>query len=320
MFFITNRQPKGNFSEQTLGKKYEFDLDRNASCNSVYYCERKGKDDHLELGSLNLMKQLKISKAKNIIFYIHGFSNLPEDDIFPRVKVLQKLFDNKEKNFALVIPIIWPCDNDKGIVKDYWDDQKSADFSAFSFARVLQKFMKWRDDFTSDDSLCLKRISILSHSMGNRVFRETLHQWNRYDLANGVPLLFRHSFLVAADIVNEALEEGKKGRLISQSSRNVSVYYSSGDLALRSSKISNLKNKVASRRLGHTGPENMRKVQSNIYSIDCDEISNKYDFPKGHSYFLENKKEKAGKVFEHIFNTMKTGRVKAEKNRTFIIK
>lgn len=232
MFFITNRQPKGDFSKQTSGVNYEFDLDRNASCNSVYYCERSKKGDYLELGSLELMRQLKVSKAKNILLFIHGFSNLPEEDIFPRVKTLQKLFDEKEKDFILVIPIIWPCDNDKGIIKDYWDDQKSADVSAFSFARVLQKFMKWRDDFTLDKDICLKRISVLSHSMGNRVFRETLYQWNRYDLANGVPLLFRHSFLVAADIVNESLEDKEKGRLISQASRNVSVYYSSGDLAL----------------------------------------------------------------------------------------
>jgi len=104
--------------------------------------------------------------------------------------------------------------------------------------------------------------------MGNRVFRETLSVWNKYDLANGVPLLFRNTILMAADIVNESLEENEDGRLISQASRNVSVYYASDDLALRSSKISNLRNKVASRRLGHTGPEDCRKVQSNVYSID----------------------------------------------------
>ena len=36
----------------------------------------------------------------------------------------QKLFDKKQKNEILVIPLILPCDNDLGIVKDYWDDQK----------------------------------------------------------------------------------------------------------------------------------------------------------------------------------------------------
>ena len=114
---------------------------------------------------------------------------------------------------------------------------------------------------------------------------------------------------MAADIVNESLEDGQDGRLISQSSRNVSVYYASDDLALRSSKISNLKNMVASRRLGHTGPENMNNVQSNVYAIDCDNFNNKYDFPKGHSYFLDDDNNNIGLVFEHMFNTIKSGRV-----------
>ena len=254
------------------------------------------------------MSRLRESNAKQLLFFIHGFSNLPEPDIFPRVAKLQQYFDDKEQNLVQVVPIIWPCDNDIGIVKDYWDDQKSADKSAFSFARALQFFMAWRDK-APEDAPCLKRINILAHSMGNRVFRETLSIWNKYDLANGVPLLFRNTILMAADIVNESLEDGQDGRLISQSSRNVSVYYASDDLALRSSKISNLKNMVASRRLGHTGPENMNNVQSNVYAIDCDNFNNKYDFPKGHSYFLDDDNDNIGRVFEHMFNTIKSGRV-----------
>jgi len=266
------------------------------------------------------MTKLKESNAKQILLFIHGFSNLPEPDIFPRVAQLQKYFDSKEPNLMQVVPLIWPCDNDFGVVKDYWDDQKSADQSAFAFARALQFFMSWRDK-APEDAPCLKRINILAHSMGNRVFRETLSVWNKYDLANGVPLLFRNTILMAADIVNESLEDDQEGLLISQASRNVSVYYASDDLALRSSKISNLKNKVASRRLGHTGPEDMKKVQSNVYSIDCDNFNNKYDTPTGHSYFLDDGNNKIGRVFEHMYNTIKTGRVSVddELNRKHIL-
>ncbi len=310
MLFVTNREPQGSIRTRK-GRKYKFDLNKNAPSNSIYCCERIAEDNYLEIGSEGFMTKLRESKAEQLLFYIHGFSNLPEPDIFPRVAQLQAYFDKKQANLIQVVPIIWPCDNDFGIIKDYWDDQKSADNSAFSFARVLQKFMAWRDQ-TPEDAPCFKRINILAHSMGNRVFRETLSMWNKYDLANGVPLLFRNTILMAADIVNESLEDGEGGRLISQASRNVSVYYASDDLALRSSKISNLKNKVASRRLGHTGPEDMDKVQSNVYAIDCDNFNNKYDFPKGHSYFLNDEKDKVGKVFEHMFNTIKTGRVLVE--------
>lgn len=310
MLFITNRSPQGSIRTKK-GRTYKFDLNKNSPSNSIYCCERLGEDNYIEIGSDGLMSKLSESNAKQILLFIHGFSNLPEPDIFPRVTKLQEYFDSKEPNLVEVVPLIWPCDNDFGIVKDYWDDQKSADKSAFSFSRALQFFMAWRDK-APEDAPCLKRINILAHSMGNRVFRETLSVWNKYDLANGVPLLFRNTILMAADIVNESLEDEQEGILISQASRNVSVYYASDDLALRSSKVSNLKNKVASRRLGHTGPEDMKKVQSNVYAIDCDNFNNKYDSPKGHSYFLDNGNNEIGAVFEHIYNTIKTGRVSVD--------
>jgi len=309
MLFITNREPRGSIRTK-INRNFRFDLKKNAPSNSIYYCERTAKDTYSEIGSKALMSKLKDSNVEQLLFYIHGFSNLPEPDIFPRAEKLQQLFDQKQQGLVQVIPIIWPCDNDFGIIKDYWDDQKSADNSAFSLARMLQKFMAWRDS-SPEEAPCLKRINLLAHSMGNRVLRETLATWNKYDLANGVPLLFRNTILMAADIVNESLENNEKGRLISESSRNVLVYYASDDLALRSSKISNLKNKVASRRLGHTGPEDMKKVQSNVHAIDCDNFNNQYDVPKGHSYFLEDKNGNPGKVFEHLFKTIKTGRVDA---------
>lgn len=310
MLFITNRSPQGSIRTKK-GRTYKFDLNKNSPSNSIYCCERLGEENYIEIGSDGLMSKLSESNAKQILLFIHGFSNLPEPDIFPRVTKLQEYFDSKEPNLVEVVPLIWPCDNDFGIVKDYWDDQKSADKSAFSFSRALQFFMAWRDK-APEDAPCLKRINILAHSMGNRVFRETLSVWNKYDLANGVPLLFRNTILMAADIVNESLEDEQEGILISQASRNVSVYYASDDLALRSSKVSNLKNKVASRRLGHTGPEDMKKIQSNVYAIDCDNFNNKYDSPKGHSYFLDNGNNEIGAVFEHIYNTIKTGRVSVD--------
>ena len=158
-----------------------------------------------------------------MLLYIHGFSNLP-DDVFANVEEFQRLCDQTSAKEVLVIPVIWPCDNDLGIVKDYWDDQKSADYSAISLARALSLFLKWRDEREAAglDS-CLKRINVLAHSMGNRVLRETLCEWDRYDLAQGVPMLFRNTFLIAADIENESIHRGQRGELISHASRNVVV-------------------------------------------------------------------------------------------------
>ncbi|WP_204758373.1 hypothetical protein [Halomonas urmiana] len=55
-----------------------------------------------------------------MLIYIHGFSNLPED-VFAAVREFQALCDASDPGEVLVVPLIWPCDHDLGIVKDYWD-------------------------------------------------------------------------------------------------------------------------------------------------------------------------------------------------------
>ena len=88
-----------------------------------FFCEYGEDEKHTEIGSVSFLKQLKACDYKQILIYIHGFSNLPET-VLEAADEFQKLFDKKQKNEILVIPLILPCDNDLGIVKDYWDDQK----------------------------------------------------------------------------------------------------------------------------------------------------------------------------------------------------
>ncbi len=310
MIFITNRFPKQSIRTR-IGRVFDFDLNNNAASNSVFFCERLSEKEYEEIGSIDFLSRLKESKCRQILIYIHGFSNLPED-VFSAVNELQNLCDKTKKGEVLVIPIVWPCDNDLGIIKDYWDDQKAADQSAFSFSRVLEKFVAWRNSekYNPQDEPCLKRVNLLAHSMGNRVLRETLSAWSKYDLPKGLPLIFRNTFMVAADVVNETLHKGEPGELICHASRNVIVYHASDDLALRASKVSNLKNKIASRRLGHTGPEDIEQTPRNVYRVDCDDVNNAYDHPKGHSYFRSGtKKGTPGEVFKHIFSCLTSGRV-----------
>ncbi len=310
MLFVTNRFPTQSIRTRK-GRRFTFDLNNNAPSNSVFYCEKGQGEHHVEITSKELLKRVRESNYRQILIFIHGFNNLPED-VFTMTSELQSLCDQAKANETLVIPLIWPCDNDRGVVQDYWDDQKSADQSGFSFARVLERFLDWRasPDNEPDVDPCLKRINVLAHSMGNRVLRQTLQNWNRYDLASGVPLLFRNTFMVAADVVNETLDEGETGALICHASRNVVVYYASDDLALRASKAANLKNKVASRRLGHTGPENIDRTPRNVFQVDCDDVNTRYDKPTGHDYFrFGARKGTASLVFKHIFQCIEEGRV-----------
>lgn len=110
------------------GHDYHFDLNKNSPSNSIYFCRRDNEDSYKELAATNFMATLATSPAQQILLFIHGFSNLPEPDIFPRAAKLQALFDQKEKDLVDVVSLIWPCDNDAGIIKDYWDDQKPAAF------------------------------------------------------------------------------------------------------------------------------------------------------------------------------------------------
>ncbi|APE31674.1 hypothetical protein BOX17_12345 [Halomonas aestuarii] len=310
MLFITNRFPTQSIRTR-VDRPFNFDLKNNAASNSVYYCEEVGEGQYEEVGSKAFLRRLKEANARQVLIYIHGFANMP-DDVLRATREFQALCDASEPGEVLVVPLIWPCDNDLGIVKDYWDDQESADLSAFSFARVLQRFLDWRegDQYEAAPTPCLKRINVLAHSMGNRVLRETLRLWRKYYLPGGVPLLFRNTFLIAADIVNESLEEGHSGEPITHASRNVTVYFASDDLALRASKASNLRNRIASRRLGHSGPEDMSKVARNVFAVDCDDVNTRYDFPKGHSYFRSGEVYgEPGVVFLHLFGALRSGRV-----------
>ena len=126
--------------------------------------------------------------------------------------------------------------------------------------------------------------------------------------------------MVAADVVNETLVPGESGRYISAACRNVTVYFASDDWALRASKVTNLKSKIVSRRLGRTGPEDMSKVASNVYAVDCDDFNNTLDPPAGHSYFLTDAAGHPSPVFPHLLRSLRTGRVHADPStRTLIL-
>lgn len=314
MLFVTNRIPRQSLNSPTNRKgdvrarNWTFDLNQNASAGSVFFCEAGPDGAHTEIGSQAMFARLRDSAARQVLVYAHGF-NVPPAQALDTARRLQALSDALDPGEVEVIALIWPTDNDFGILKDYWDDQRAADASGPDFGRVLGKFMAWSG---RDDVACLKRINVLAHSMGARVLRAALANWNRYDLQDGVPLLFRNVFLAAADVVNETLAPGQSGELIAHAARNVVVYHAADDLALRASKVVNLRNRVASRRLGHTGPQDITKTLSNVFSLDCDDFAMLYDPGDAHTYFLEDREGGPGRVFNHLFHTLRSGRVTAE--------
>lgn len=267
---------------------------------------------------------VKDSKADELLIYFHGFNVQPESAL-EHGRKMQKFF-NKESYKIKVVPFIWPCGDKLGIIRDYFEDQDSANASAIAFARMMAKFMDWQKENQENGIQCLKRVNVLAHSMGNRVFRNSMAYWlKNYSSTANAPFLFRNVFMVAADVANETLEKGKDGYVISEASRNVVTYFASDDMALRGSKVANVKNGQLTRRLGHTGPENIKKshndVPDNVYAVDCSDVNSDYDKAMGHSYFIDDKGGKPNKVFEHIQEILMTARVKdANDKRISIIK
>ncbi|MEO0768243.1 MAG: alpha/beta hydrolase [Cyanobacteria bacterium J06649_4] len=324
MLFVTNRVLEQGLTplpttgeEFRLARSVNFVLENNQAEQSFYCCRRTGPYGYTEIGSANFFDEIKALKVDQILFFIHGYSTLPEQ-AFEQAERLQQLLDSlqlasvrdavKSPKIA-VIPLVWPCDNDFGRVQDYFDDQKAADASGLAYMRLMQKFLDWRVENSTLENPCLKRVNVLAYSMGNRVLRGALSLSAKYYPQSGLTLLFRNVFMAAADVVNETLESKQAGGIIPPMSRNVVVYYAADDLALRASKVANVGNASASRRLGHTGPEKMDKVPKNVFAIDCDDFNNDYD-RLGHTYFLDDPQSgDAGLLLRHAWACMRTGRV-----------
>ena len=113
--------------------------------------------------------------------------------------------------------------------------------------------------------------------------------------------------MAAADLANDCLEPGAEGGMIPDCARNVVVYHAHDDLALRSSKVANVHNKIVRRRLGHTGPAELTRAPRNVVAVDCDAFNNGRD-RLGHSYFLGPRRP-ARALLRHLVETIRTGRV-----------
>ena len=148
MLFVTNRTTEQG-PRSGSNRSISFDLDNTAVSQFLYFCERKGDGQYVEImhdAFFQRLRDLANPKA-DILLFIHGFNNTPEKDIFPTAIRLQALLEEAcNDNQPYVVPLIWPCDDDSilAIADDYWDDQSAADQSGTSFARMMGFFDQWR--------------------------------------------------------------------------------------------------------------------------------------------------------------------------------
>ena len=142
MLFITNRRIEGGRRSQA-GRPVSFAPSDPEPGVSLYFCQRLGPDRYLELTVMPFFSRLRRSPRQQILFFLHGFNCQPERPVFPDAERLQLLCDGLAPDLIEVVPVVWPCDDDFGLVLDYFDDQRAADVSGLSLARVLGKFLGW---------------------------------------------------------------------------------------------------------------------------------------------------------------------------------
>ncbi|MCB2055517.1 MAG: alpha/beta hydrolase [Geminicoccaceae bacterium] len=303
MLFLTNRRLFQGPRSQA-GRRIEFDLADNEPQASIFFARRQEPGAYEELTSTPFLEELRRSDAAQVLLYLHGYNCLPED-AFVQTEELQHGFDVLAPGLLRVVPMIWPCDDDFGLLRDYWDDQVAAEQSGLSAARALAKFVAWRDARPRDVP-CLKHMNVLAHSMGNRVMRCALERWA--DAHGALQGLFRFIFMAAADVADETLEVGRPGAVIAAAARHLVVYHAADDFALRTSKVVNVRNRALTRRLGHHGPEDPAKVPRNVTSVDCNAFNGLYD-RTGHNYHGLAPDGSPGLVLRHMAEAMQQGRV-----------
>lgn len=318
MLFVTNRivvqgldPAKG--TEITFGADADeaANLDPHGISRSVLFCRRHGFKQYKVVGSDDFFAELGQSAKRQILIYIHGYNNRVIEEIFTgQALKLQQLFDDIDPNWIEVVPIMWPCERDKNIVSAYWDDQKTALASTPTLQRMVEIFLHWQDKQNeAGRALCRKWINVAAHSMGNRLLVNALAGYEQEEQAP--PRIFRNIFMFSADVPNEVLEKQRLGGAVPRAARHVVVYHADDDLAMRASKVANLRNAVATRRLGHTGPEHWRDdvLSKNVYAADCSDFNNTYDDPKGHSYLTVDDRGQPGSAFLHMADALWRGRV-----------
>ena len=198
--------------------------------------------------------QLARSRQRDLLLFVHGF-NVDFDEAL--IRTSQIAYDLPFN--GAVIAYSWPTQS--GITKYRGDEQINAD-SVAPFTEFLQFLLAAVPPDT--------RINVVAHSMGNRIVMQAL---GRLPTAERPPLA--HVVLCAPDVGVSDFKRWAPG--VQAQVQRVTLYASSGDTALKSSKWLHRE-----QRAGDADPP---LVIEGLETIDCSDID--FDF-MGHSYYGSN--------------------------------
>ena len=251
----------------------------------VYFCELTDDVRIVELGSKTFLKEMR--NYERVLLYIHGFNTKPSDT-FETTMNLQELMGKVGCKNTLVVPVIWPATRNGLTTTKYFSDKDIAEMSALALSRALAIVYNGADP----NKPCTTKVSILAHSMGNRVLKETIHRYRSEWNWSALPQMFEYVFMKAADTTSSIFDRYGKGVGLPEIARNVIIYYAKDDLALNASKVINgvtdSQPGPLSQRLGRVGlsKASLASLPENVFQFDCGMFNNIYDPPLGHTYFF----------------------------------
>ena len=258
------------------------------------FAETPSEDGDEVLGSAELFQRLQGTMRddpRDVIVFLHGFANSFESAM-ERAAELRDQYLSPKTNAdtgelasrgrePLVFAFSWPSDGvtmgmaggAEGSDERKWaysSDREDSRMSGAAIARCAIRMFQYLAAQKAEDH-CAQRVHLVAHSMGNWALRHAVQELKEIASTAGVPLqrIFDNTFLMCADINDDALEKEDWLKPLLRLSRRIHVYHAANDSAL---SLSDVKPNHGA-RLGHYGPANMATLNDRVFAVDCEGVS-----------------------------------------------
>ena len=173
--------------------------------------------------------------SQDVLIFIHGYNVAWEEAVGSALALQEMLnFDavGGQKRIVVVL-FTWPSDGRALPFVSYKSDRTEAGGSGGAVGRG---FLRLRDFLIrlrrNDSRLCNQELHILCHSMGNYVLQKAIKKLAQHSNGQAIPRIFDHVLMCAPDVNDDVLEKGNALARLHEITRNVTVYFNTGDLAL----------------------------------------------------------------------------------------
>ncbi|MFP9099677.1 alpha/beta hydrolase [Flavobacterium sp. RHBU_24] len=209
----------------------------------------------------------------DVLFFIHGFATSFDDEL-EHILLLKKLYiDNPDCPTQHLIYLSWPTSDNMALT--YWSDKEDSIVTGQALARIYVKLNNFFHTMFRkyNEESCGQKIHLMAHSMGNQVLKQTMGSLAEKYI---VPFL-GEIILVHADVSSDSFEKNQPLAKLEKLGQRTHIYVNKSDDALTISTTT----KNFSKRLGKTGPTNLKELEGETFVIDvtglkCDTESDSF--------------------------------------------